>query len=159
MAAQLSSTGISHHNILPHMPSNRLSTVNNSPCPRIVPQSLNSSSQLLRLRTSVPVQGMYGCSKDCLILIPFRLPQVSCFTFSLKCFPSDSDNCPLWGLDPCFSSPLAKGRSSPTNCPVFLPSSFILPSFAWFYTFFSEKAMAPHIQYSCLENPMDSGAW
>ena len=22
-----------------------------------------------------------------------------------------------------------------------------------------EKAMAPHLQYSCLENPMDGGAW
>ena len=22
-----------------------------------------------------------------------------------------------------------------------------------------EKAMAPHLQYSCLENPMDRGAW
>ena len=37
---------------------------------------------------------MYGCGKDCLILIPFRLPQISCFTLSLKCFSSDSDNCP-----------------------------------------------------------------
>ena len=36
---------------------------------------------------------MYGCSKDCLILILFRLPQKSCFTLSLKYFSSDSDNC------------------------------------------------------------------
>ena len=48
--------------------------------------------------TSVPVQCMYGCSKDCLILIPFRLPQVSCSTLSLKCFSSDSDNCPFVGI-------------------------------------------------------------
>ena len=33
--------------------------------------------------------------------------------------------------------PPTEGRSSPTNTPVFPPSSFILPSFAWFYTFFS----------------------
>ena len=39
----------------------------------------------------VPAQNMYGCSKDCLILLPFRLPQISCFTLSLKCFSSDSD--------------------------------------------------------------------
>ena len=26
--------------------------------------------------------GMYGCGKDCLILIPFRLPLISCFTLS-----------------------------------------------------------------------------
>ena len=37
---------------------------------------------------------MYGCGKDCLILIPFRLPDISCFTLSLKCFSSDSDNYP-----------------------------------------------------------------
>ena len=49
---------------------------------------------------------MYGCNKDCLILIPFRLTQITCFTLSLKCFSSDSDNCPMWGWDPCFSSPI-----------------------------------------------------
>ena len=47
---------------------------------------------------------MYGCSKDCLILIPFRLTQINCFTLSLKCFSSDSHNCPAVGLDPCFNS-------------------------------------------------------
>ena len=41
---------------------------------------------------------MYGCSKNCLILIPSRLPQISCFTLSLKCFSSDSDNCPDVGI-------------------------------------------------------------
>ena len=30
----------------------------------------------------------------------------------------------------------AEGRSSPTNTPVFPPSSFVLLSFAWFYIFF-----------------------
>ena len=37
---------------------------------------------------------MYDYSKECLILIPFRLPQISCFTLSPKCFCSDSDSCP-----------------------------------------------------------------
>ena len=45
-------------------------------------------------RESAPVRGTYGCSKDYLILISFMLPQISCFTLSLKCFSSDSDNCP-----------------------------------------------------------------
>ena len=85
--------------------------------------------------TCIPVQGIYGCSKDCLILIPFRLPQISCFTLSLKCFFSDSDNCPDVGIGSLLQFP--KGSSSPTNTPVFPPSSFILLSFAWFYTFFS----------------------
>ena len=43
---------------------------------------------------------MYGYCKDCLILIPFRLPQVSCFTLSLKCFSFDSDNCPAVVIGP-----------------------------------------------------------
>ena len=48
VAARLSPTGISHHNILLHI-SICLSTVNSSPHPGIVPQSLNSSSQPLHL--------------------------------------------------------------------------------------------------------------
>ena len=47
--AWLSSTDISPHNLLPHIPSICLSTVNSSPRPGIAPQPLNSSSQLLRL--------------------------------------------------------------------------------------------------------------
>ena len=49
MAARLSSTGTSHHSLLPHIPSIHLSAVNSSPRPGIAPQSLNSSSQLLCL--------------------------------------------------------------------------------------------------------------
>ena len=43
---------------------------------------------------------MYGCGKDCLILIPFMLPQISCFILSLKCFSSVSDNSPDVGIRP-----------------------------------------------------------
>ena len=49
MAAWLSSTGVSHHNLLPHIPLICLSAINSSPCPEIDAQSLNSSSQPLRL--------------------------------------------------------------------------------------------------------------
>ena len=48
---------------------------------------------------------MYGCGKDCLILIPFMLPQISCFTLSLKWFSSDSDNCPAVGIRPLLQFP------------------------------------------------------
>ena len=48
--------------------------------------------------TCIPALVMYGCSKDYLILVPFRLPQTSCFTPSLKCFSSDSDYCPNVGI-------------------------------------------------------------
>ena len=33
--------------------------------------------------------------------------------------------------------PPTEGRSSPTNSPVFPPSSFVLLSFSWVYVFFS----------------------
>ena len=130
MAAWLSSTGTSHHSLLPHIPSTHLSAVNSSPHPGIAP------IPKLQLPAAVPSRapaslsgGTCGSSKDCLILIPFRLPQISCFPLSLTCFSSDSDNCPMWGLDPCFSSPTPEGRSSLTNTPVFPTSSFILLSF------------------------------
>ena len=45
VAAQLSSTGLSHHSLLPHITLIRLSAVNSSPRPGIAPQSLDSSSQ------------------------------------------------------------------------------------------------------------------
>ena len=101
MAARLSSTGISHHNLLPHIPSIHFSTVSSSP-----PRSLNSScSHCPFQETRVPAQHIYGCSKDCLILVPFRLPQISCFTLSLKCFSSDSDSCPSVGVGPLLQFP------------------------------------------------------
>ena len=100
-----------------------------APFPGIAPQSLKSSSQPLPFqRISVPVQGMYGCSKDC---IPFRLPQISCFTLSFKCFSSDSV-APMWGSDPCFSFPKGKFHQvSPRVGPVLLTLPFfsLVPSF------------------------------
>ena len=107
MPAWFSNTGISHHDLLPHIPLIRLSAVNSSPCTEIAPQSLNSSSQLLRLpgdpHSCLPY--IYRSGKDCLILITFRLPQNSCFTLSLKCVSSDSDNCPTVGIGPLLQFP------------------------------------------------------
>ena len=141
-AAWLSSIGISHYDLLPHIPSTRLSAVNSSPHPGTAPQSPNSSSQLLW--TSVPVWGMYGCSKDCLILIPFRLPHISCFTLSLKCFSSDSDDCRVVGIRPLLQFPHLPGAGSPTNFPV---SPIVASSYqvllASVYSF-------PLVRYSCL---------
>ena len=144
MAARLSSTGTSHYNLLPHIPLNHLSSVSSSPCPGIAPRFLNSSSQLLHLPGDpCPCSVSLPCGKDCLILIPFRLPQISCFPLSLKCFSSDSDNCPMWGWDPCFSSPIPQGRSSPTNTPAFplVPSSYRVLRGS-IYSF-------PLVRYSC----------
>ena len=43
--------------------------------------------------------------------------------------------CGAW--TPASIPPPTKGRSRPTNTLVFPPSSFVLPSFAWFYIFIS----------------------
>ena len=80
---------------------------------------------------------MYVCGKDCLILIPFRLPQISCFTLSLKCFSSDSDKYPNVGIRPLlqFPHPPRAGPVLPTL--LFFPLVLILLSFACFYIFFT----------------------
>ena len=106
MAPWLSSTGISHNNVLPHIPSIHLSAVNSSPCPGITPQYLNSSSQLLRLP---------GDRRSCLGYVWLlqglsdshfrRLLQISCFTLSLKCFSSELDSYPDGGIRPLLQFP------------------------------------------------------
>ena len=63
----------------------------------------------LQLPDTVPSRGLASLPRDCLILIPFRQPQISCF--SLKCFSSDSDNSPDVGIGPLlqFPHPLRAG--------------------------------------------------
>ena len=56
---------------------------------------------------------------------------------ALNVFPLTQTIAPKRGSNPSFSSPTHKGGPSPTNTPVFPPSSFTLPSFSWFYIFFS----------------------
>ena len=122
MAAQLSSIGISHHNLSAPLPSICLSTVNSSPHPGITPYSPNASSKPLHLPGDPPpCRGMYGCDKDCLILIPFRLLQISCFTLSLKCFSSDSDSCPDVGIGSLLQFPHPP-RAGPVLLTLLFPS-------------------------------------
>ena len=73
---------------------------------------------------------MYGCDKDCLILIPFRLLQISCFTFSLDCFSSDSDNYPNVGIRPLLQFP-----HPPRASPVLVTLMFfsLVPSYYWVF--------------------------
>ena len=138
MAAWLSFTGISHHSLLPNIPLIHLSSVNSSPCPGITPQYLNSSSQPLRFPGELcPYLGCV-CLQQELSDFSFHLGchssalSLSALNFS----PLTQTIALMWGLDSCFSSPPTKGRSCPTNTAVFPPSSFVLPSFAWFYIFF-----------------------
>ena len=111
MAAWFSSTGISIHSLLPHVPSVCLSTVNCSPRSGIAPQSLVAPSCCAFQGTHVLARGVYGWGMDCLMLITFRLPQIRCFTLSLKCFSFGSDNCPGVGIGPLlqFPHPLRAG--------------------------------------------------
>ena len=140
VAAWLSPTGISHRSLLPHVPSGHLPTVNSRPHPEIAPQPLCSSSPPLCLlgdpcpclRVLVATAGIVHE-----ILIPFRLPQISCFTHSLS-ISLLIQTLPRCGDQTAASvPPPAEGRSSPTNSSVFPPNSFVLLSLAWFYIFFS----------------------
>ena len=138
MAAGISSTGISHHNLHPHIPSSIcLSTVNSSPHLGIAPHSLNSNSQPLCLPGDLlPCPGCIRLWQEPLVLIVFRLPQISCFTLSLNYFSSDSDSCPDVGIGPLLQFPHPP-RAGPVLVPLLFLPHFALPSFAWFYIFFS----------------------
>ena len=143
MAAWLSSTGISHHNLFPHIPLIHLSAVNSSLHPGIAPQSLNSSSQPLYLPGDLcPCPGYVWLF---LILIPFWLPKLSCFTLSLKCFSSDSDNCPDVGIRLLLQFPYPARADQVLLTVLFFP---LVPLSYWvlrgpIYSF-------PLVRYSCL---------
>ena len=99
MAAWLSSTGISHHSLLPHIPSIHLSTVSSSPHLGIPPQSLNSSSWPLPLPgdpCSCPAYvWLQQGQSDSHSIYCHR----SAVTFlALSVSPLDSDNCPAVGI-------------------------------------------------------------
>ena len=151
-AAWLSSTGISHHSLLPHIPSVHLSAVNSSPRPGIAPQSLNSSSQLLHLSggpASLPVVCM-AAARTVLFLIPFRLPQISSFTVSLKCFSSDSDNCSDVGIGPLFLFPHAPRAGSVLLKLLFPPLPPAHPVASSYQVLCSSIYSFPLVRYSCL---------
>ena len=96
----------------------------------------------------VPVWGMYVCGKDCLILIPFRLPQISCFTLRLKCFSSDSDNCRDVGTDPC------QFPQQPSAGPVLLTLRFFSLVPSSYQVLCGSIYSFPLVRYSC---PLSAG--
>ena len=124
LAARLSSAGISHRRLCPHIPSSA-SLQSQQPSPWDCGTTLHSSSQPCAFQEiCVPVRGMYGCGKDCLILLPFRLPRISSFTLSLKCFSSDSDSCPDVGIGSLLQFPHPQRAG-----PVLLTSSLVPSSY------------------------------
>ena len=105
VAAWLSSTGISHHDMLPHVHSIRLSAVNGSPHPGIAPQSLNSSSQLLPLPGDQFLPGVCMASART-VWWSFHLV---CHRWAVSLSALNVSSLIqtiglLWGLDPHFSS-------------------------------------------------------
>jgi len=94
-----------------------------SPCdPSILPK--------LQLPAAAPSRGPSSLSGVCM-----AAARTVWFSFHLGCHRSavsvsplnvsllTQTVAPMWGSDPCLSSPPAEGRSSPTNTPVFPPSS------------------------------------
>ena len=114
----------------------------------------------------------WDCSTIPKLQLPTTVPSKVCmtaaravwFSFHLGCHrstvpfsafnvsPPTQTIAPVWGSDPCFSSPPAESRSSPTNTPISPPCSFVLPSFVWVYIFFSREGNGNPLQYSCLAN-------
>ena len=97
-----------------------------------------STISKLQLPAAVPSRGLASLSEICM-----AAASCVCFSFHLGCHrPAVSlstlnvslltqTNCPAVVIRPPASfTPLAKGRSSPTNTPVPHPSSFVLLSFA-----------------------------
>ena len=145
----LSSTGISSHNLVSHIPSIRLPAGNSSSRPGIAPQSLTPAPSCYAFQgNSIPVRGMYGCSKDYLILIPFRLPQISCFTPSLLFL--------LWlrQLPWCGDQSPASVPALPRAGPVLLTLLFslLVPSSYWILP--GSVYSVPLVTYSC---PLSAG--
>ena len=148
-AAWLSSTGISPHNLLLHILLIHLhnqqqpSPLNCSTIPKFqLPSAMPS-------RGPVPVQGMFGWDKDCLILIPFRLPQNNRFTLNLKCFSSDSDNCPDVGIGPLLQFPYLPMAGPFLLTLLFFP---LVPSL--YQVLLGSIYSFPLVRYSC---PLSAG--
>ena len=90
-----------------------------------------------------------------MILVPFRLsiPSNASLLSVLK-------NCPMWGADPSFICPIPSCGSSPTHPPLFHPPSFVLPTFVWFYIFFSSgQVLLPALSWSSARSSVSGGVF
>ena len=67
------------------------------------------------------------------------------------------NNCPIWGWDPCFSSPTRQGQVQ----SVFFPTTFfILPRFGCFYIFFtSGQVFLPTVSWCSARSPVSEGVF
>ena len=103
MSAWLSSTGISHHSLLPHIPS---SISPQQLLPGIAPQSLSSSSQPLRLLGDLhPCPGYVRLRQE--LSDSHSIQATTDQLFHTHSYSTDSDNCPAVGTEPLFHFPHA----------------------------------------------------
>ena len=100
----VSSTGISHHNLLPHIPSIRLSAVNSSPCLGIAPQSLSSSSQPLCLLGALHPWVHMAAARTVWFSFHLGCHRSAVSLSALNVSPLTQTVALMWGSDPCFSS-------------------------------------------------------
>ena len=83
------------------------------------------------------------------MLIPFQLPQISCFTLSLKCFSFDSDNCPDVGIGPLLQCP------HPLRAGPVLLTLLFFPLVSSSYQVLRDSIYSfPLVRYSC---PLSAG--
>ena len=151
MATQLSSTCISHHSLLPHIPFTPSLHSQQQPLPWD-----GSTIPKLQLPNTAPSRGSTSLFGVCM-----AAARTVWFSFYLGCrrsavslsalnvSPLTQTIAPMWGSDACFSSPSCQPRASPvlltllffllipSSYRVLHPNSFVLPSFAWIYIFFS----------------------
>ena len=124
MAAQLSSKGVRHHNLLPHIPSGHLPTVNDRPHSANALQFLSSSSQMPCVPGDLhPCLGYGGLQQG---LSLWFLPHSNCHRSvaalynSPTLFPFVLNNCCAIGVWPLLQFPHPPGfRSSPAHSPLF----------------------------------------
>ena len=129
--------GISHHSILLHIPLICL-------CSQQQPLAWDCSTiPKLQLPATVPSRGPVFLSGICM-----AAARTFWFSFHLGCHRSAvllsalnvypvTQTVPDVAIGTLLQFPPSKGRSSPTNPPVFPPNSFALLNFTWFYIFFS----------------------
>ena len=129
MATLLSCKGISYHDLLPHVPSYCLPTVNSRPCLGIVLQSLWSSSQPPSMPENLcPCPGYVGLQQGSSVWFLFHSAchrSASALSNSFKCSSTVPTVSLMWGLTPASDlSPLGwRSVCSLSSFPL-LPSSY-----------------------------------
>ena len=116
MTAWLSSKGIPHHDLLPHIFSGHLPAVNSRPLPGIAFPSLRASSQLLHIPGDLgPCPGCIGLQQGlsvCFSLHSDCHRPAAVLSNSLECFSAVPNSYPDMGIWPLLQFPHSSGAGS-----------------------------------------------